>query len=233
MFLCSIGTGMVMYCQDNFLEVMYWYWYYIFGNVMSNVMQYFYTVMLRALPVLCYLPSVGRYGVGAIVREAAEAVLLLFARRSSDLFAWNVSERVFVRKDPSGARTRWIFFKFYARLSPACFLLKVLPQVLVTKGRCSFDPCFHLDFPPLSPLPPGTPEGPMSLLLADPAHDFRAVLGRVAGRPAEDAAGSGGTFQRWLFSLKIHDCSTDHRAFLSKAVCPSPSLCSRQSLDEW
>ncbi len=28
---------------------MYWYWYYIFGNVMSNVMQYFLKVMFKAL----------------------------------------------------------------------------------------------------------------------------------------------------------------------------------------
>ena len=40
---------MVMYCQYNFLEVMYWYWYYIFGDVMSNVMQYFLKVMFKAL----------------------------------------------------------------------------------------------------------------------------------------------------------------------------------------
>ncbi len=37
-----------MYCQFNFLEVMYWYWYYIFGDVMSNVMQYFLKVMFKA-----------------------------------------------------------------------------------------------------------------------------------------------------------------------------------------
>ncbi len=29
-----------MYCHYKFLEVMYWYWYYMFGNVMNNVMQY-------------------------------------------------------------------------------------------------------------------------------------------------------------------------------------------------
>ncbi len=40
---------MVMYCQYNFLELMYWYWYYIFGDVMSNVMQYFLKVMFKAL----------------------------------------------------------------------------------------------------------------------------------------------------------------------------------------
>ncbi len=40
---------MVMYCQYNYLEVMYWYWYYIFRDVMSNVMQYFLKVMFKAL----------------------------------------------------------------------------------------------------------------------------------------------------------------------------------------
>ncbi len=40
---------MVMYCHYKFLEVMYWYWYYIIGNVMSNVIQYFLKVMFKAL----------------------------------------------------------------------------------------------------------------------------------------------------------------------------------------
>ncbi len=40
-----------MYCQYNYLEVMYWYWYYIFRDVMSNVMQYFLKVMFKALPI--------------------------------------------------------------------------------------------------------------------------------------------------------------------------------------
>ncbi len=31
---------LVMYCQYSFLEVMKWYWYYIIGDVMFNVMQY-------------------------------------------------------------------------------------------------------------------------------------------------------------------------------------------------
>ncbi len=49
---------MVMYCQYNFLEVMYWYWYYIFGDMMSNVLQYFLKVMFKALLVTLVTASI-------------------------------------------------------------------------------------------------------------------------------------------------------------------------------
>ncbi len=40
-----------MYWHYKILKVVYWYWYYIFGNVMSNVMQYFLKVMFKALGI--------------------------------------------------------------------------------------------------------------------------------------------------------------------------------------
>ncbi len=49
---------LVMYCQYNFLEVMNWYWYYIFGAVMSNVIQYFLKVMFKALEAPYFRSSV-------------------------------------------------------------------------------------------------------------------------------------------------------------------------------
>ncbi len=66
---------MVMYCQFNFLEVMYWYWYYIFGDVMSNVMQYFSKVMFKALET----HADSRYQAAA---AAAAAFLTLLCRNN-------------------------------------------------------------------------------------------------------------------------------------------------------
>ncbi len=60
---------MVMYCQYNFLEVMYWYWYYIFGDMMSNVMQYFLKVMFKALPVAYSM----RYFLSVLIKSHCKA----------------------------------------------------------------------------------------------------------------------------------------------------------------
>ncbi len=38
---------------------MNWYWYYIFGEVMSNVMQYFLKVIIKALGI----ESIESYGL--------------------------------------------------------------------------------------------------------------------------------------------------------------------------
>ena len=46
---------MVLYCHYKFPDVMYWYCYYIFGNEMSNVMQYFLKVMFKALDIPSHL----------------------------------------------------------------------------------------------------------------------------------------------------------------------------------
>ncbi len=40
-----------MVVHYKFLEELYWYWYYISGNVMSHVMQYFLKAMFKALGV--------------------------------------------------------------------------------------------------------------------------------------------------------------------------------------
>ncbi len=55
---------------------MSWYWYYIFGEVMSNVMQYFLKVLFKALGIRGKFPRSLSRGVPLSITEERSISLL-------------------------------------------------------------------------------------------------------------------------------------------------------------